>query len=75
MATGHRVGEEAELCDRGQTDRHRIPIFHRDGQFRSISELRNDCRRPVRGELVMCPWHAWEYSVVIGKVQASYDKE
>jgi multimeric flavodoxin WrbA len=29
----------------------------------------------VRGEFVMCPWHAWEYSVVTGKGPAGYDEE
>jgi len=84
MATWHRVGDEAELRDRAplavKIERHRVAIFHHDGQFRAISDIRNHRGGPlsegrVRGEFVMCPWHAWEYSVVTGKGPAGYDEE
>ncbi|MEP6688267.1 MAG: Rieske 2Fe-2S domain-containing protein [Gemmatimonadales bacterium] len=84
MATWHRVGDEAELRDRAplavKIERHRIAIFHHDGQFRAISDICNHRGGPlsegrVRGEFVMCPWHAWEYSVVTGKGPAGYDEE
>src|SRR5207248_976951 len=29
----------------------------------------------LRGEFVMCPWHAWEYSVITGKGPEGYDEE
>lgn len=84
MATWHRLGDEADLRNRAplavKIDRHRIAIFHHDGQFRAISDICNHRGGPlsegrVRGEFVMCPWHAWEYSVVTGKGPAGYDEE
>jgi nitrite reductase/ring-hydroxylating ferredoxin subunit/multimeric flavodoxin WrbA len=84
MATWYRVGDEAELRDRAplavKIERHRIAIFLHDGQFRAISDICNHRGGPlsegrVRGEFVMCPWHAWEYSVVTGKGPAGYDEE
>ena len=84
MATWHRLGDEDELRNRAplavKIERHRIAIFHHDGQFRAISDICNHRGGPlsegrVRGEFVMCPWHAWEYSVVTGKGPAGYDEE
>jgi hypothetical protein len=50
MATRHRVGDEAELSDPAplpvKVERHRIAIFHHDGQFRAISDTRNHYRHP-----------------------------
>jgi nitrite reductase/ring-hydroxylating ferredoxin subunit len=53
-------------------ERHRIAIFLHDGQLRAISDICNHRGGPLsegrlHGEFVMCPWHAWEYSVVTGK--------
>jgi phenylpropionate dioxygenase-like ring-hydroxylating dioxygenase large terminal subunit len=84
MATWHRVGDEAELRHRAplavETERHRIAIFHHDGKFRAISDIRNHRRRPlseerVGGEFAMYAWHSWEYSVVTCKAPAGYDEE
>jgi nitrite reductase/ring-hydroxylating ferredoxin subunit/multimeric flavodoxin WrbA len=84
MATWHRLGDEADLRERAplavKVERHRIAIFHHEGQFRAISDICNHRGGPlsegrVRGEFVMCPWHAWEYSVVSGKGPAGYDEE
>ena len=84
MATWHLIGDEAELRARApmaiKVERHRIAIFLHDGQFRAISDICNHRGGPlsegrVRGEFVMCPWHAWEYSVVTGKGPAGYDEE
>lgn len=84
MATWHRLGSEAEL--RAQVplavkvDRHRIAIFQHEGELRAISDICNHRGGPlsegrVRGEFVMCPWHAWEYSVITGKGPEGYDEE
>jgi nitrite reductase/ring-hydroxylating ferredoxin subunit/multimeric flavodoxin WrbA len=84
MATWYRLGTEAELRDRApfvaRVERHRIAIFHHDGRLRAISDICNHRGGPlsegrIRGEFVMCPWHAWEYSVVTGKGPAGYDEE
>ena len=84
MATWHRLGTEAELRDRAplavKVERHRIAIFLHAGRLRAISDICNHRGGPlsegrVRGEFVMCPWHAWEYSVVTGKGPAGYDEE
>ena len=84
MATWHRLGSEAELRERVpfavKLERHRIAVFHHDGAFRVISDICNHRGGPlsegqVRGEFVMCPWHAWEYSVVTGKGPEGYDEE
>ncbi len=84
MATWHHLGTEAELRGRVpfalKLERHRIAIFHHDGQFRAISDICNHRGGPLsegrlRGEFVMCPWHAWEYSIVTGKGPEGYDEE
>ena len=84
MATWHRLGTEAELRERApfalKVERHRIAIFHYDGQFRALSDICNHRGGPLsegrlRGEFVMCPWHAWEYSVITGKGPEGYDEE
>src|SRR4029077_7303024 len=51
-----------------------------DGQFREIGNTCNHKGGPLsegrlHGEVVMCPWHAWEYSVITGKGPAGYDEE
>jgi nitrite reductase/ring-hydroxylating ferredoxin subunit/multimeric flavodoxin WrbA len=84
MATWHRLGDEADLRARApvaiKIERHRIAIFHYDGQFRAISDICNHRGGPLsegrlRGEFVMCPWHAWEYSVLTGRGPAGFDEE
>ena len=84
MAIWHRLGTRAELLDRGpfsvKVERHQVAVFFYDGQFRAISNICNHkggplCEGRLHGEFVMCPWHAWEYSVVTGKGPAGYDEE
>jgi nitrite reductase/ring-hydroxylating ferredoxin subunit/multimeric flavodoxin WrbA len=82
--TWHRLGTRADLLARVpfslKVDRHAIAVFHHDGAFRAISNICNHKGGPLadgklRGEFVMCPWHAWEYSVVTGKGPPGYDAE
>jgi len=84
MSTWHRLGTKSELLERVpfcvKVDRHSVAVFLYDGRFRAISNVCNHkggplCEGRLRGEFVMCPWHAWEYSVVTGKGPASYDEE
>src|SRR5207247_8375439 len=84
MTTWHRLGTKSELLERVpfsvKVDRHAVAVFFHDGRFRAISNVCNHkggplCEGRVRGEFVMCPWHAWEYSVVTGKGPAGYDEE
>ncbi len=84
MPTWHRLGTRDELlgqvpCAR-KLERQQIALFHHDGRFRAIGNRCNHkggplCEGQVRGEFVMCPWHAWEYSVVTGKGPPGYDEE
>jgi nitrite reductase/ring-hydroxylating ferredoxin subunit/multimeric flavodoxin WrbA len=84
MASLHRLGTEAELVARApfavKIERHRIAIFHHDGRLHAISDICNHRGGPLsegrlHGEFVMCPWHAWEYSVITGKGPEGYDEE
>lgn len=84
MATWHRIGTRAELLERSplavRLDRYAVAVFHYDGQFRAIGNSCNHkggplCEGRLRGEFVMCPWHAWEYSVITGKGPEGYDEE
>jgi nitrite reductase/ring-hydroxylating ferredoxin subunit/multimeric flavodoxin WrbA len=84
VATWHRLGSEAELLARvpfaTKIERHRLAVFHHDGAFRAISDICNHRGGPLsegrlHGEFVMCPWHAWEYSVITGKGPEGYDEE
>ena len=55
-------------------------MFLYEGQFRAIGNTCNHKGGPLsegrlRGEFVMCPWHAWEYSVITGKGPEGYDEE
>jgi nitrite reductase/ring-hydroxylating ferredoxin subunit/multimeric flavodoxin WrbA len=59
---------------------HQIAIFVYDGHLRAISNRCNHKGGPLaegrlHGEFVMCPWHAWEYSVITGRGPAGYDEE
>jgi nitrite reductase/ring-hydroxylating ferredoxin subunit/multimeric flavodoxin WrbA len=84
MPDWHRLGTREELLARVPTsvkiERHAIALFHHEGAFRAISNICNHKGGPlsegsVRGEFVMCPWHAWEYSVLTGKGPPGYDEE
>ncbi len=59
---------------------HQIAIFQYDGRLRAISNRCNHKGGPLvegrlHGEFVMCPWHAWEYSVITGRGPQGYDEE
>jgi nitrite reductase/ring-hydroxylating ferredoxin subunit/multimeric flavodoxin WrbA len=84
METWHRLGAREELHARAPfsvtVERHRIAVFLHEGRFRAISDICNHRGGPLsegrlRGEFVMCPWHAWEYSVITGKGPEGYDEE
>ncbi len=84
MTTWHRLGTKSELLERVpfsvKVDRHAMAVFFHDGQFRAIGNTCNHkggplCDGRLRGEFVMCPWHAWEYSVITGKGPEGYDEE
>jgi len=84
MDTWHLLGTRDELLARApfavKIERHRVAVFHHEGRFRAISDICNHRGGPLsegrlHGEFVMCPWHAWEYSVITGKGPAGYDEE
>ncbi len=84
MPTWHRLGTREELIARApfalKLDRQQIALFHHEGRFRAIGNRCNHrggplCEGQLRGEFVMCPWHAWEYSVITGKGPPGYDEE
>ncbi len=84
MDTWHRLGSRDELLAQVpfavKLDRHRIAVFHHDNAFRAIADGCNHRGGPLsegrlRGEFVMCPWHAWEYSVITGRGPEGFDEE
>jgi nitrite reductase/ring-hydroxylating ferredoxin subunit/multimeric flavodoxin WrbA len=84
MPTWRRLGTREELSARTpfdlKLDRQQIALFLHDGRFRAIGNRCNHrggplCQGRVHGEYVMCPWHAWEYSVVTGKGPPGYEAE
>ncbi len=84
MPAWHRLGDRDELLGKvpfaTKLERQQIAVFHHDGRFRAIGNRCNHrggplCEGQIRGEYVMCPWHAWEYSVVTGKGPPGYDEE
>lgn len=84
METWHRLGGREELLARVpfsvRVERHRLAVFLYEGRFHVISDICNHRGGPLsegrlRGEFVMCPWHAWEYSVITGKGPEGYDEE
>ncbi|PYO80307.1 MAG: (2Fe-2S)-binding protein, partial [Gemmatimonadetes bacterium] len=84
MATWHRLGDRSELSQRVplaiKLERWSVAVFLYEGQFRAIGNTCNHKGGPLsegrlRGEFVMCPWHAWEYSVITGKGPEGYDEE
>src|SRR5213592_3631087 len=84
MTTWHRLGDKPALLLQVPTvfklDRWSVAVFHHDGRFRAIGNACNHKGGPLsegrlHGEFVMCPWHAWEYSVLTGKGPEGYDEE
>src|SRR2546428_9288253 len=84
MSTWHRLGTKEDLLARApfavKLDRHDIAVFHHEGAFRAISNSCNHKGGPLsqgrlHGEFVMCPWHAWEYSVITGKGPEGYGED
>src|SRR6266480_2044937 len=84
MTTWHRLGDKPALLLQVPTvfklDRWSVAVFHHDGRFRAIGNACNHKGGPLsegrlHGEFVMCPWHAWEYSVITGKGPEGYDEE
>jgi nitrite reductase/ring-hydroxylating ferredoxin subunit/multimeric flavodoxin WrbA len=84
MPTWHRLGTREELAARVpydlKLDRQQIALFLHEGRFRAIGNRCNHrggplCQGRIRGEYVMCPWHAWEYSVVTGQGPPGYEAE
>lgn len=84
MCAWHHLGTREDLLTRVpfalKLDRQQVALFHHEGVFRAIGNRCNHkggplCEGQVRGEFVMCPWHAWEYSVVTGKGPPGYDEE
>ncbi len=80
----HRVGAGDELRAAAPVavtaGGHQIAIFLYDGRLRAISNRCNHKGGPLaegrlHGEFVMCPWHAWEYSVITGRGPQGYDEE
>jgi nitrite reductase/ring-hydroxylating ferredoxin subunit/multimeric flavodoxin WrbA len=74
----------AELEAKGSTgvvvERTRLALFWLDGRPWAIGDACNHKAGPLsggvlHGEYVMCPWHAWEYSVKTGRGPAPYDEE
>lgn len=84
MTTWHRLGTREELLGRVpyavKLDRQQIALFYHEGRFRAVGNRCNHrggplCEGRVRGEFVMCPWHAWEYSLITGKGPPGYEEE
>jgi nitrite reductase/ring-hydroxylating ferredoxin subunit/multimeric flavodoxin WrbA len=61
-------------------ERVRLALFWHEGRPWAIANVCNHKAGPLadghrRDEYVMCPWHAWEYSVKTGKGPPPYDQE
>jgi nitrite reductase/ring-hydroxylating ferredoxin subunit/multimeric flavodoxin WrbA len=61
-------------------ERVRLALFWHEGKPWAIGNTCNHKGGPLAGglrrdEYVMCPWHAWEYSVKTGKGPPPYDEE
>jgi nitrite reductase/ring-hydroxylating ferredoxin subunit/multimeric flavodoxin WrbA len=61
-------------------ERARLAMFWHEERPWAIGNICNHKGGPLagglrRGEYVMCPWHAWEYSVKTGKGPPPYDEE
>lgn len=79
-----RACSAAELRAAGalglQLERTRVALFWEDGRPCALADACNHKGGPLasgrrRGEFVVCPWHAWEYSVRTGRGPAPYDAE
>jgi nitrite reductase/ring-hydroxylating ferredoxin subunit/multimeric flavodoxin WrbA len=84
MPAWQRLGTREEVLARVpfalKLERQQIAFFFHRGRIRAIGNRCNHrggplCEGRVRGEYVMCPWHAWEYSVVTGKGPPGYEEE
>jgi nitrite reductase/ring-hydroxylating ferredoxin subunit/multimeric flavodoxin WrbA len=84
MPNWHRLGSRDEVIAKApfsvKLDRQQIAVFLHEGRVRAIGNRCNHkggplCEGRLRGEFVMCPWHAWEYSVVTGKGPPGYEAE
>jgi nitrite reductase/ring-hydroxylating ferredoxin subunit/multimeric flavodoxin WrbA len=84
MSTWHRLGAREEVAARApyalRLDGHTVALFLHEGRLHAIGNACNHKGGPLaegrrRGEFVVCPWHAWEYSVVTGRGPAGYDEE
>ena len=84
MPAWRRLGTRDELLAQVpysvKLDRQQIALFHYEGGFRAIGDSCNHKGGPlsqghVNGEFVMCPWHAWEYSLLTGRGPAGYEEE
>lgn len=84
MSNWHRLGSRSDLLAQvpfaTKIDRQQIAVLFHEGQFRAIGDRCNHRGGPlhdgrIRGEYVMCPWHAWEYSVITGKGPPGYEAE
>lgn len=82
MTEWHRVGSRDEVVARApfavKLARQRVAVFLHEGQVRAISNACNHqggplCEGRMRGEFIVCPWHAWEYSVVTGHGPPGYE--
>ncbi|MGQ0551790.1 MAG: Rieske 2Fe-2S domain-containing protein [Planctomycetota bacterium] len=74
----------ADLQQRGSLavtlERVRLALFWHDGAPRAIANACNHKGAPLaggqmRGDYVVCPWHAWEYNVKTGVGRPPYDVE
>jgi nitrite reductase/ring-hydroxylating ferredoxin subunit/multimeric flavodoxin WrbA len=84
MTDWHRLGTRDELLARVpfavKLDRHAVAVFLYEGGFHAISNTCNHKGGPLaegrlHGEYVMCPWHAWQYSVLTGKGPEGYGED
>lgn len=82
--TWFRVGSSADIRSgvpmAVAVEGQQVALFEYSGGLHAISNRCNHKGGPladgrVRGEFVMCPWHAWEYSVVTGRGPEGYDEE
>jgi len=82
--TWHLIGSPDELRARApfsvELEGHSVAVFHHGGRFTAIGNRCNHkggplCDGRMRDEYVVCPWHAWEYSVFTGKGPEGYDEE
>ncbi len=80
----HRAGDAAEIRATAPIavtlGGQRVALFIHADRLYAISDRCNHKGGPLsqgrlHGEFVMCPWHAWEYSVVTGCGPAGYDEE